>query len=431
MTSGTAPTMECAHRPPGRRILLGVSAGVAAYKAAQLARILIRQGNEVRVVMTPGAERFVGAVTFQALTGYPVRSALFDPEAEAAMGHIELARWADAIVVAPATADVLARVAAGIANDLLTTLILAARAPVYLAPAMNQQMWAAAPTQRNVSQLKADGRILLGPASGQQACGDEGPGRMLEPEDIAAALASTGHAAADNAPVVDGRRLAGRRVVVTAGPTVEPIDPVRFISNRSSGLMGYAVAEAAHIAGADVTLVSGPTQLPAPPGVRRVDVNTAAEMAAAVRDALPACDIFIGAAAVADYAPVAAEHKIKKKAESLKLELQPTTDIIAEVAASKPRPFVVGFAAETRDVAALAAEKRLRKGLDLIAANEVGDGLAFGTPDNALLLIDADSVVTLPRAPKAVLARALIEQIALRLGASAPRPSEETSACLH
>lgn len=406
-----------------RRVLVGVSAGVAAYKTAELVRLLRRRGDDVRVVMTPGAERFVGATTFQALSGHPVRCDLFDPAAEAAMGHIELARWADIVLVAPATADLLARVAAGMANDLLTTLILATKAPVYLAPAMNQQMWAAAPTQRQLVQLRADGRRLLGPAVGEQACGDEGPGRMMAPEDIVSALDAAGAGPID--------ALVGRRILVTAGPTIEPIDPVRFISNRSSGLMGYAIAEAAHAAGAQVVLISGPTHLAPPPCVTMRSVTTAAEMASAVHAELAGCAVFIGAAAVADYAPVPQAHKIKKQGEALSLTLHPTTDIIAEVAARQPRPYVVGFAAETRDLAQFAAEKRLRKGLDLIAANEVGDGRAFGTPDNALLLIDEHGQIQLPKAPKAILARALLEYVGERLVAFAEREREESHACPH
>ena len=397
-----------------QRTLVGVSAGVAAYKAAELVRLLCKAGDEVRVVMTAGAEQFIGATTFQALSGHPVRGALFDAQAEAAMGHIELARWADRVVMAPATADLIARLAGGLANDLLTTLALATEAPVFIAPAMNRVMWEAPATRRNCAQLEADGYRMLGPASGSQACGEVGVGRMLEPSQILAAL---NHAGAATVDVPLSGALAGRKVLVTAGPTEEPIDPVRYISHESSGRMGYAIAAAAREAGADVMLVSGPTALPPPEGVRIERVRTAAEMAAAVSALLADCDVFIGAAAVADYAPDPATQKHKKSTETLTLTLYPTVDIVAMVAERSPRPYVVGFAAETERLAAHAREKRLRKGMDLIAANEVGPGLAFGQPDNALLLIDDHGETTLPRADKLTLARQLVAQIANRLPA--------------
>ena len=409
-----------------QRTLVGVSAGVAAYKAAELVRLLRGAGDQVRVVMTAGAEQFIGATTFQALSGNPVRGALFDAHAEAAMGHIELARWADRVVMAPATADLMARLAGGLANDLLTTLALATEAPVFIAPAMNRVMWEAPATRRNCAQLEADGYRILGPASGPQACGEVGAGRMLEPAEILAAINSAGAGPVDDAV---SNALAGRKVLVTAGPTEEPIDPVRYISNESSGLMGYAVAAAAREAGADVTLVSGPTGLPAPAGVHIERVRTAAEMATMVGASLVGCDVFIGAAAVADYAPEPASQKLKKSAETLTLTLHPTVDIVAMVAASSPRPYVVGFAAETERLAEHARDKRVRKGMDLIAANEVGPGLAFGQPENALLLIDAHGETALPRADKKTLARQLVAQIANRLPAHAVAEAGGEAAC--
>jgi phosphopantothenoylcysteine decarboxylase/phosphopantothenate--cysteine ligase len=324
------------------KVLLGVTGGIAAYKSAELVRRLREQGAEVQVVMTEGAQHFVGALTFQALSGRPVRTDLWDATAEAAMGHIELARWAERIVIAPASADFLARLAHGHANDLLTTLCLATDAPIAVAPAMNRLMWANAATQANVATLRARGVTILGPAEGEQACGETGAGRMVEPAEIIAALSPRTNATG---------ALAGRKVLLTAGPTRERIDPVRFITNRSSGKMGYAVAEAARDAGADVVIVSGPVNLPTPAGVRRVDVETAEQMMDAVRAHLPGTDIFIAAAAVSDYRPVqAAVEKIKKTSDSLMLAMSRTTDILATVAAGTLRPFVVGFAAETQNV---------------------------------------------------------------------------------
>jgi phosphopantothenoylcysteine decarboxylase/phosphopantothenate--cysteine ligase len=383
-----------------RRILLGVSGGIAAYKACELCRRLRQAGAEVRVVMTANAERFVAATTFQALSGQPVRSSLWDEAAEAAMGHIELARWAERIVVAPASADLLARLAHGLADDLLATLCLASAAPLLLAPAMNQRMWAHPATQDNVQRLLARGATLLGPAAGEQACGDVGPGRMLEPDAIVAAL---------EAGFVDGA-LAGLRVVVSAGPTLEDIDPVRFIGNRSSGRMGFAVAEAAAAAGAEVTLVAGPVALATPAGVaKRVDVRSADEMHAAMLEAAAAADIVVAAAAVADYRPRSkAAAKIKKSGAALTLELVENPDILAELTALRPRPFLLGFAAETGDVAANARDKLVRKGVDMIAANRVGDGLGFDSEDNALEVLWDGGSRSLPRASKTELARELL-----------------------
>jgi phosphopantothenoylcysteine decarboxylase / phosphopantothenate---cysteine ligase len=389
----------------GKHVLLGVTGGIAAYKSAELVRRLGERGAEVQVVMTAAAREFVGAATFQALSGRPVRVSLWDPAAEAAMGHIELARWADLVLVAPATADFLARLAGGRADDLLCTLCLATSAPVVVAPAMNQQMWANAATQANVATLTQRGVRLLGPGVGDQACGEQGPGRMLEAVEIADLVESSLHGAGP---------FSGRRVLVTAGPTRERIDPVRFISNRSSGKMGYAVAQAMRAAGAEVVLVSGPVAVPVPPGVRCVCVESAAQMLEVVQRELPGCDVLVATAAVADYRPVSvAGSKIKKKTESLTLEMTRTTDILATVAAADKRPFVVGFAAETDAVEQHAREKLERKNLDMIAANEVGTGKAFDCEDNALLVLwRGGGRAELARAPKAELAAALVALIA-------------------
>lgn len=392
-----------------RRVLLGVSGGIAAYKAADLVRRLRDAGAEVRVVLTESAARFVTPLTFQALSGHPVRHGLWDEAAEAAMGHIELARWADILLVAPASADLMARLSHGLANDLLSTLCLASAAPLVVAPAMNQQMWAHAAVQANLAALRQRGATILGPAAGSQACGDVGLGRMIEPHDIVAGLISL------NGP----RLLSGLRVLVSAGPTYEDIDPVRFLGNRSSGRMGFAVAEAAAEQGADVTLVAGPVHLPTPPRVARVDVRSAREMHDAVLGAARTSDIYIAAAAVGDFRPSeVAAHKIKKSGDGgLTLALTQNPDILAEVAAGKPRPFVVGFAAETQNVEAYARAKLEKKKLDLIAANRVGAGVGFEAEDNSLTLIDANGTEQLACAPKAELARALIARIAARFRA--------------
>lgn len=392
-----------------KHILLGLTGGIAAYKAAELTRRLRQAGAEVRVAMTAAAQGFVTPLTFQALSGHPVHTDLMDPEAEAAMGHIELARWADAVLIAPCTADFMARLVQGEADDLLATLCLATRAPLALAPAMNPQMWAHPATRANREALAARGVILLGPAAGEMACGETGEGRMLEPEALLDGLAG----------LFETGRLAGRRVVITAGPTREPIDPVRYISNRSSGRMGFAVAEAAAEAGAEVVLVAGPVALETPARVERIDVETAAQMQAAVMAAMPGSDVFIGAAAVADYrVDAVAGQKIKKTGEQLTLELVRNPDILAGVAAAEPRPFVVGFAAETEALVAHARAKLERKGLDLIAANAVGQGLGFDTEDNALELLWPGGQRSLPRASKTQLARELVAVIADRLDAT-------------
>jgi len=398
------------------RILLGVTGGIAAYKSAEIVRRLKERGAEVQVVMTGAARQFVTPLTFQALSGRPVRTDLWDEAAEAAMGHIELARWADRILIAPASADFLARLAHGLASDLLTTLCLATDVPIAVAPAMNRLMWANAATRANVALLAARGIEVIGPAEGDQACGETGPGRMVEPDVLAAAVID--RAARSGA-------LAGRKVIVTAGPTRECIDPVRFITNRSSGKMGFAVAEAARDAGAEVILISGPVNVCTPPGVRRVDVETADQMLAAVNENLGGTDIFIAAAAVSDYRPLqVSTEKIKKTSDSLMLALSRTTDILATVAAGAARPFVVGFAAETQNVERNALAKLEGKNLDMIAANQVGEGLAFDQDDNALTVYWRGGGRELKRAGKAQIAAELVALIAERFAnrASGARP---------
>ncbi|MGY6517988.1 MAG: bifunctional phosphopantothenoylcysteine decarboxylase/phosphopantothenate--cysteine ligase CoaBC [Lysobacteraceae bacterium] len=394
-----------------QRILLGVSGGIAAYKSADLVRRLREAGAEVRVVMTAGAARFITATTLQALSGHPVRDSLWDASAEAAMGHIELARWATRVLVAPASASTLARLAHGHADDLLGTLCLATTAPLSLAPAMNHRMWSHPATRTNLDLLVARGAQLIGPDSGDQACGETGPGRMSEPADIVASLSGAG----------DAGVLAGRRVLVTAGPTFEDIDPVRFVGNRSSGKMGFAVAAAAAAMGARVTLVAGPVALATPPGVERVDVRSAAQMHAAVFDRIAGQDLFVAAAAVADYTPAeVAGSKIKKGEGPMQLELGRTRDILAEVAAASARPFVVGFAAETDHVLDYARGKLQRKRLDMIAANRVGvAGSGFEADANTIELLWPEGGTTLGPAPKADLARALLAEVARRMGGGA------------
>lgn len=390
----------------GAHVLLGVSGGIAAYKAAELVRRLGDAGADVRVVLTANASRFVTALTFQALSGNPVRTSLWDESAEAAMGHIELARWADEIVIAPASADCLARLAHGHADDLLTTLCLASAAPLSVAPAMNQQMWAHPATQANLGVLRARGTRVFGPDSGSQACGDIGAGRLLEADAIVAELVAA------RGP----RDLAGLSMLVSAGPTYEDIDPVRFIGNRSSGRMGFAIAEAAVQQGAAVTLVAGPVALATPAGVARIDVRSAAQMRDTVLAQVPHHAIFVSAAAVGDFrAQHVAAQKLKKKGrDALELSLVQNPDILAEVAALPQRPFVVGFAAETENVETYARAKLDAKRLDLIAANHVGAGLGFESADNALLLLWPGGREELPRADKRALARQLVARIAER-----------------
>jgi phosphopantothenoylcysteine decarboxylase/phosphopantothenate--cysteine ligase len=392
-----------------KRILLGVSGGIAAYKAAELVRLLRKDGAEVRVAMTRAAAQFVTPLTFQALSGNPVHTDLLDAESENAMDHISLARWADRMVIAPATANLIAKLSHGLADDLLTTLYLAATCPVYVAPAMNQAMWGKPVTQENVAALQRHGVRLIGPAQGEQACGETGFGRMSEPQAICNALLG------DPAE----RSLQGMKVLISAGPTREPLDPVRYITNRSSGKMGYALAEAAREMGASVILVSGPTQLPPPAQVDLVRVETAAEMYAAVIARAEAADIYIGAAAVADYTPVEAQpEKIKKQGDTTTLVLSKTRDILAEVAALEKRPFTVGFAAETADLEAYALDKLARKNLDMIAANWVGQAEGgFDSDRNALEVFWKGGRKTLAMTDKKCLADRLTALIAERLQA--------------
>jgi phosphopantothenoylcysteine decarboxylase/phosphopantothenate--cysteine ligase len=395
------------------RILLGITGGIAAYKSPDLVRRLVERGAEVQVVMTAGAKEFVTPLTFQAVSGRAVRTESFDLDAEQAMGHIELARWADLVLIAPATANFVSQLASGAAADLLTTLCLATAAPIAVAPAMNRLMWSNAATIANVARLRERGIHVLGPGEGSQACGENGEGRMLEPLQIADAVW----------PLfpIHGP-LSGKRVLITAGPTREPIDPVRFISNRSSGKMGYAVAQAMRELGADVTLVSGPVNLPAPLGVKRVDVECAEQMYRAVMAEVHDADIFVGTAAVADYRPAnPSSCKIKKKSDTLEICMERTIDILHSVALLPDRPYVVGFAAETNDVENHARQKLERKNLDLIAANEVGDGKCFEKDDNALLLLwQNGGRLEMGAGPKIQLARELARFIAERAAKKQP-----------
>jgi phosphopantothenoylcysteine decarboxylase/phosphopantothenate--cysteine ligase len=386
----------------GKRIVLGVTGGIAAYKAAELLRLLSKQGAEVQVAMTEGATHFVTPTTFQALSGKPVFTDQWDARMPNAMAHIDLSRQADLILVAPASADFLARTAHGLADDLLATMVLARDCPLLVAPAMNRQMWENLATQRNVAQLAADGVHILGPACGEQACGEVGAGRMLEPEEILEEVIA----------FFAAKLLAGKKVLITAGPTFEAIDPVRGITNLSSGRMGYALARAARHAGAEVTLVSGPVNFAAPQGVDRINVRSALEMHAAVMARAGDADIFIGVAAVADYRVAnAAEHKLKKDTGGTPpIELVENPDILAEVAALKGGPFCVGFAAESQNLEAYAQAKRKKKNIPLIAGNLIQDG--FGGDDNTLVLFDETGAHPLKPAAKSVLASQLIEHIA-------------------
>lgn len=382
-----------------KRILLGVSGSIAAYKSADLVRRLRDLDAEVRVVLTQGGAGFVTALTFQALSGHPVHTDLHDTEAEAAMGHIQLARWADAVLVAPASANFITRLAQGRADDLLSAVCLATTAPVAIAPAMNQQMWANPATQENLQTIRQRGIHQFGPDQGQQACGEIGPGRMLEVEQLLIQLSS----------LFETGVLSGQCVVVTAGPTWEALDPVRFLSNRSTGKMGFAIARAAAEAGARTILISGPSHLPTPPRIERIDVVSARDMHAAVMAQIPQCNIFIAAAAVSDYRPASvATQKIKKSADSMGLALVPNPDILRDVAALHPRPFTVGFAAETQDVNNNARAKLSAKNLDMIAANRVDETTGFAQDYNAITLITRDRELSLETASKEQLARQLI-----------------------
>lgn len=383
----------------GKRIVLGITGGISAYKAAELARLLIKAGAVIDVVMTEAATHFESPVTFRGISGRTVHTSLWADGA--AMAHVDLTRGAAAVLVAPATADFLARLAHGLADDLLTTLCLARDCPLLVAPAMNRRMWEQAPTQRNVAQLAADGVPILGPASGEQACGEVGEGRLLEPEELFDALVA----------FLQPKALAGKKILLTAGPTFEALDPVRGLSNPSSGKMGFALARACADAGAEVTLVAGPVTLATPAGVRRIDVVSALEMRDAVMAALPGQDIFIGVAAVADYRPAAsAEHKIKKGAASMTIELIANPDILAEVAARPDAPFCVGFAAESRDLAQYAEAKRRAKRLPLVVGNLIQDGL--GGDANEVTLFDDAGAHPLPKADKLTVARGIVAHIA-------------------
>lgn len=396
---------------PTRRVLLGITGGIAAYKSAELTRLLVKSGREVTVAMTAAAREFVGPATFQALSGHPVYSDLWDARPDTGMAHIELTRSNDVMLIAPASADFLARLVHGRSDDLLATTVLARTIPLIVAPAMNLQMWQSPATQRNVTTLKADGVHVIGPGNGDQACGEIGDGRMLEPAEIVNALEAW----------AQPKLLAGKRVLITAGPTQEAIDPVRVITNHSSGKMGYALAQACADAGAQVTLVTGPTHLATPHAVDRVNVTSAAEMLAAVEADIDEADIFIAVAAVADYRPTnGAEQKIKKTDSGLTINLEPTVDILAKIAKrpgknGKP-PFCIGFAAESEKVEQYGAEKRARKGIPLLIANHAQS--AFGADENEVTLIDetgAAGAKRLPRMNKLALARALVREIATRI----------------
>lgn len=386
----------------GKRIVLGVTGGVAAYKAAELARLFVKAGAAVDVVLTESATHFVGTATWQALSNRPVWTTLWDERMNNAMAHIDLTRGADALIVAPATADFIAKLVHGLADDLLSTLCLARDCPLWVAPAMNRQMWEHPATRRNIAQLRQDGAAVLGPASGEQACGEVGEGRMLEAQEIFDAIAASMYK-----PGV----LAGKRVLLTAGPTFEAIDPVRGITNSSSGKMGFALARACVEAGAQVTLVAGPTSRATPDGVTRVDVTSALQMRDAVFANLPGQDVFIAVAAVADYRPEAvSDQKIKKKNAELTIKLVPNPDILAEVAARNDAPFCVGFAAESHDLDQYAETKRKAKKLPLVVGNLVKDGL--GSDDNHVTLFDDAGVHPLPAADKLRVARDIVAHIA-------------------
>jgi phosphopantothenoylcysteine decarboxylase/phosphopantothenate--cysteine ligase len=386
----------------GRKLVLGITGGIAAYKAAELTRLLVTRGADVRVAMTEAATRFITPTTMQALSGQAVWTDLWDARVPDAMGHIELSRDRDLVAVVPASADFIAKLAHGLADDLLSSLCLARRCPLLVAPAMNVEMWQNAATQRNVARLREDGVSFAGPAAGDQACGEVGLGRMLEPRDIAGEIEA----------LLAPKALAGKRVLVTAGPTEEPVDPVRVLTNASSGKMGYAVARAAQEAGAQVTLISGPVALPTPAGVSRIDVRTADEMFTAVKKAAAASDVFISVAAVADYkVKQPSPRKIKKaNGRAVTLELVENPDILAYVAQMENAPFCVGFAAESEDLERNAAQKRAQKGIPLLAANLAQD--AIGADENAIKLYDERGAHDLGRGPKLELARKLVAHIA-------------------
>lgn len=393
----------------GKKIVLGISGGIAAYKAPEIVRRLRDLGATVRVVMTPAAKTFITPLTLQAVSGFPVADNLLDPAAEAAMGHIEFAKWADLIILAPATADLIARLNIGMANDLVTTLCLASNAPIAIAPAMNQQMYRAQVTQSNIAGLAARGYQIWGPDEGSQACGDVGPGRMLDPHEIVRLALE---ALTDNK-----QDLAGLKIAITAGPTREALDPVRFISNHSSGKMGFAIAQAAAARGAQVTLIAGPVQLVTPAGVQRIDVNSALEMNEHVQSIAQKQNIFIGCAAVADYrAKVVCAEKIKKQGDEIVITMIKNPDIVAGVGAMQHnRPFVVGFAAETQNVEEYARSKLIKKQLDMICANDVSlENQGFNSNDNALHLFWHTGDLCLPHTSKQALSSLLLDEIIKR-----------------
>ncbi|MDC9615746.1 bifunctional phosphopantothenoylcysteine decarboxylase/phosphopantothenate--cysteine ligase CoaBC [Xenorhabdus khoisanae] len=408
--TGFSGTQLSGNQLSGKQIVLGISGGIAAYKTAELVRRLRDRGAQVRVAMTPAAEAFITPLTLQAVSGHPVSDDLLDPAAEAAMGHIELAKWADLIILAPTTADLLARLAAGMANDLVTTLCLASAAPIAVAPAMNQQMYRAQATQHNLNVLKERNVLIWGPDEGSQACGDVGPGRMLDP--MAIVELATQHF---NTNQVNTRQdFSGLRITITAGPTREALDPVRFISNHSSGKMGFSIAQAAAERGAEVTLITGPVNLPTPSGVKRIDVTSALEMHEQVQATAASQNIFIGCAAVSDYRfKQIATEKIKKQGDEVTFTLVKNPDIVAGVAAmEKNRPFVVGFAAETQNVEEYARGKLKQKHLDLICANDVSlTGHGFNSDTNALHLFWHDGSVHLPHSGKLQLSHRLLDEI--------------------
>ena len=404
-----------------RRIILGVTGGIAAYKSAVLVRRLKEYGFDVRVVMTQGALAFITPLTFQALSGNPVHTTLLDPAAEAGMGHIELARWADLILVAPASANTLARLSSGLADDLLSTLVLASKAPIWLAPAMNQQMWANQITQRNLATLQQVGMQVIAPEAGEQACGDVGLGRMPEPEQLAAKVAHyfNHQLAAIKLNPKAAELLRGQHVVITAGPTREAIDPVRYVSNHSTGKMGFALAEACRDAGARVTLIAGPVSLATPSGITRINIGSARELLAACLETVElGCDIFIATAAVADYrAGEVATHKIKKSGDQLTIHLVKNPDVVASIAQHQKRPFMVGFAAETQHMEEYANKKLIQKKLDMIAVNDVSrSDIGFGSDENAMTVFFAQQYQlpqqALEKASKSNIAIQLVENIA-------------------
>jgi len=386
-----------------KKIIVALTGSIAAYKAAELVRLIKKSEAEVRIIMTDAAKEFITPITMQALSGHPIHSNLLDTEAEAAMGHITLAKWADAIIVSPCSANTLAKISQGLGDDLLTAVILASKAKVFLAPAMNQQMWNAKITQENVVKASLLGHKILGPGEGEQACGDTGSGRMLEPEEIFAALEAFSLSL-----------LAGKKVLITAGPTQEPIDPVRYLSNHSSGKMGYALAEAAEAAGASVTLISGPVNLRASSSIEIINVVTAKDMHTEVKKCIEAADVFIGCAAVADYSPVTTQpQKIKKNLhENLVLELEPNPDILKFVSENYSNKIIIGFSAETENIEDFARKKLVAKNLDFIVANDVSrNDIAFNAAENEVLIISKDKTKALPKASKILVAHQILNYI--------------------